>query len=107
MVANQALSRNYVCPNMLDEKRLEIVHTNKIVEGKDSALAAAKRGKDTSLWLAVESLKPYGIISFKIDTDIVSDAELICSNERLLLEPSLELVLGYVAGVNEGNSPSF
>ena len=25
MVANQALSRNYVCPNMLDEKRLEIV----------------------------------------------------------------------------------
>ena len=35
----------------------ELIHTNKIVEGSDSALSAAKKGKDTSLWLAIESLK--------------------------------------------------
>ena len=35
----------------------ELIHTDKVVEGEDSALSAAKKGKDTSLWLAVESLK--------------------------------------------------
>ena len=35
----------------------ELIHTNKVVEGSDSALSAAKKGKDTSLWLAIESLK--------------------------------------------------
>ncbi len=36
---------------------IELFHTDKIVEGEDTALSAAKRGKDTSLWLAIESLK--------------------------------------------------
>ena len=36
---------------------IEITHTNKIVEGEDTALSAAKKGKDTSLWLAIESIK--------------------------------------------------
>ena len=35
----------------------ELIHTDKVVEGEDTALSAAKKGKDTSLWLAVESLK--------------------------------------------------
>ena len=35
----------------------DIIHTDKVVEGEDTPLTAAKRGKDTSLWLAVESLK--------------------------------------------------
>ena len=30
---------------------IEIIHTNKIVEGKDTALSAAKKGKDTSYGL--------------------------------------------------------
>tara|TARA_A100001011_G_scaffold347225_1_gene384142 strand:+ start:474 stop:1484 length:1011 start_codon:yes stop_codon:yes gene_type:complete len=38
-------------------KRFDIIHTDEIVEGEDTALSAAKRGKNTSLWLAVESLK--------------------------------------------------
>ena len=37
--------------------RLKIIHTEKFVKGEDTALSAAKKGKDTSLWLAVESLK--------------------------------------------------
>ena len=35
----------------------EINHTNKIVESTDSPLEAAKKGKDTSMWLAIESVK--------------------------------------------------
>ncbi len=34
-----------------------VIHTDKIVEGKDTPLSAAKKGKDTSLWLAINSLK--------------------------------------------------
>ena len=47
------LIKKYNIPN----KRFELVHTDKIVQAEDTALSAAKRGKDTSLWLAVESLK--------------------------------------------------
>ena len=35
----------------------EIIHTDKNIKGEDSALTAAKRGKDTSMWLAIESVK--------------------------------------------------
>ncbi len=47
------LTKKYNIPKF----RFELVHTDNIVQGEDSALSAAKRGKDTSLWLAVESLK--------------------------------------------------
>ena len=41
----------------LSKNRIDIIHTNNIVEGTDTPLTAAKKGKDTSLWLAVQSLK--------------------------------------------------
>ncbi len=41
----------------LPRERVNLIHADKVVEGKDSALSAAKKGKQTSLWLAVESLK--------------------------------------------------
>ena len=41
----------------ISKDRFELIHTENIVLGEDSALSAAKRGKDTSLWLAIESLK--------------------------------------------------
>ena len=47
------LLKKYSIPN----ERFNLIHTDKVVEGEDSALTAAKRGKNTSLWLAVESLK--------------------------------------------------
>ena len=47
------LIKKYSIPN----ERFILKHTEKVVEGEDSALSAAKKGKDTSLWLAVESLK--------------------------------------------------
>ena len=41
----------------IQKNRINIIHTKNIVENEDSALSAAKKGKDTSLWLALESLK--------------------------------------------------
>ena len=35
----------------------EIVHTENVVKSTDSPLEGAKKGKDTSMWLAVESVK--------------------------------------------------
>ncbi len=42
---------------VLSDDRFDLIHTEKMVEGTDTALSAAKKGKDTSLWLAIESLK--------------------------------------------------
>ena len=41
----------------IDNKFFEIHHTDNKVESTDSPLEAAKRGKDTSMWLAIESVK--------------------------------------------------
>tara|TARA_B100001029_G_C15053141_1_gene452298 strand:- start:1178 stop:2176 length:999 start_codon:yes stop_codon:yes gene_type:complete len=35
----------------------EVFHTENVVEGKDTPLEAAKRGKDTSMWLSIQSVK--------------------------------------------------
>ena len=43
--------------NKLDNKFYEVIHTKNIVESTDSPLEAAKKGKDTSMWLAIESVK--------------------------------------------------
>ncbi len=54
---NQELIGPLIKEYNLSKKRFEIIHTNDVVEGEDTALSAAKRGKKTSLWLAIESLK--------------------------------------------------
>ena len=38
-------------------KNYKIIHTENIIKDSDSPLSAAKKGKDTSMWLSVESLK--------------------------------------------------
>ena len=43
--------------NKINKDFFKIVHTNNIVKSTDSPLEAAKRGKDTSMWLAVDSVK--------------------------------------------------
>ena len=53
--------------NKINKDFYEIVHTNNVVKSTDSPLEAAKKGKDTSMWLAIESVK-------KKDTDIVISA---------------------------------
>ena len=43
--------------NPLDKNSYEIIHTSDKVIGNDTPLGAAKRGKKTSMWLAIESVK--------------------------------------------------
>ncbi len=43
--------------NKIDKKFYKIVNTENYVKSTDSPLEAAKKGKDTSMWLAVESVK--------------------------------------------------
>jgi glycerol-3-phosphate acyltransferase PlsX len=53
--------------NKIDKKNYQIVNTLNKVSSEDSPLEAAKKGKDTSMWLAIESVK-------KKDCDIVISA---------------------------------
>ena len=43
--------------NKIDKNYYEIFNTSNVVKSTDSPLEAAKRGKDTSMWLAIESVK--------------------------------------------------
>ena len=43
--------------NKIDNNFYEIFNTSNVVKSTDSPLEAAKRGKDTSMWLAIESVK--------------------------------------------------
>ena len=43
--------------NKIDNKFYEINHTNEFVKSEDSPLEGAKRGKNTSMWLAIQSVK--------------------------------------------------
>ena len=43
--------------NDIDKKFYEIIHTDDVVKSTDSPLEGAKRGKNTSMWLAVQSVK--------------------------------------------------
>ena len=43
--------------NNLSKDSYDIIHTTDTVKGTDSPLEGAKRGKKTSMWLAVESVK--------------------------------------------------
>jgi len=51
----------------IDKEFYELVHTDQKVQSTDSPLEAAKRGKNTSMWLSIESVK-------NKETDIVISA---------------------------------
>ncbi|MDA9974848.1 phosphate acyltransferase PlsX [Candidatus Pelagibacter sp.] len=48
--------QNYI-NDKLPPSSFEIIHTKDIVKGTDSPLGGAKRGKNTSMWLAIQSVK--------------------------------------------------
>ncbi len=58
---------NNFLKNKIDKKNYQIINTLNKVSSEDSPLEAAKKGKDTSMWLAIESVK-------KKDCDIVISA---------------------------------
>ena len=53
--------------NKIDKGFYEIIHTENAVKSTDSPLEAAKKGKDTSMWLSIDSVK-------KKESDIVISA---------------------------------
>ena len=48
--------QNYVNDH-LPTSSFELIHTKDVVKGTDSPLEGAKRGKNTSMWLAIQSVK--------------------------------------------------
>ena len=48
---------NFLINDKIPKNTFEITHTKDVVKGTDSPLEAAKRGKNTSMWLAIESVK--------------------------------------------------
>ena len=48
---------NKLIENKIEKKYYEIIHTNDVVMSTDSPLEGAKRGKNTSMWLAIQSVK--------------------------------------------------
>ncbi len=52
--------KNRIIPlikNKVNDQFYEIIHTDKVIKSTDSPLEGAKRGKETSMWLAVQSVK--------------------------------------------------
>ena len=54
---NEELINPFIEKYKISKSNIQIKHTKNFVEGSDSALSAAKKGKNTSLWLSIESLK--------------------------------------------------
>ena len=54
---NEKLILPFIDKYKIHHDKFKIIHTEKIIVDTDTALGAAKKGKDTSLWLAMESLK--------------------------------------------------
>ena len=58
---------NNLINNKVNKDHFEIIHTTDVVKSTDSPLEGAKRGKNTSMWLAIDSVK-------KKEADIVVSA---------------------------------
>ena len=54
---NQSLIEPFIKKSKIPDSYYKIINTDKSIKDSDSPLSAAKKGKDTSMWLAVESLK--------------------------------------------------
>jgi len=54
---NQNLINKYIYKTKIDKNSFEIIHTEEKIENEDSPLSGAKKGKNTSMWLAIDSVK--------------------------------------------------
>jgi len=57
LFGNKSLIEDSLRNKKIDIKNFEIIHTENNIKGEDTALAAAKRGKSTSMWMAIDSVK--------------------------------------------------
>ena len=54
---NKSIIEKIILSKSIDKENYELIHTEEKIENEDSPLFAAKRGKNTSMWLAIESVK--------------------------------------------------
>ena len=54
---NQEIIYPLIKSTKISKNSYKIINTKNLIKDSDSPLAAAKKGKDTSMWLAIESLK--------------------------------------------------
>ncbi len=54
---NKKIIEPLIKDTKISNKNYKVIHTENSIKDTDSPLSAAKKGKDTSMWLAVESLK--------------------------------------------------
>ena len=54
---NTEIIEKLISRKNIKKNRYNLIHTKEKIEGEDSALSAAKKGKNTSMWLAIESVK--------------------------------------------------
>ena len=67
LYGDESLLNEKVKKSKLLSENCEIINTNSVIEDYESPLVAAKKGKDSSMWMAIESLK-------KKETDICLSA---------------------------------
>ena len=61
--------RNLVEPIIKNHKithNFELFHTNKKISNDDTALMAAKKGSETSMWLAIDSVKEKNLLEILV-----------------------------------------
>ena len=57
LFGNKKIINPIIENKVINKNNIEIIHTEQKISGEDTAFAAAKRGKTTSMWLAIESVK--------------------------------------------------
>ena len=57
LFGDKNLIKNALINKKINNVSYEIIHTEEYIKNEDSPLTAAKRGKNTSMWLAIESVK--------------------------------------------------
>ena len=85
---NELLKRE-ISKNSMLQQHCEIIHTKDIIFDNESPLAAAKRGKESSMWKTIESLKEKKV-----------DISLSAGNTGALLFIS-RLILNSIDGINK------
>ena len=54
---NKNVIEKIISEKSINKENYELIHTDEKIENEDTALTAAKRGKKTSMWLSIESVK--------------------------------------------------
>jgi len=57
LFGDKNIIENFIINKKIDKNNFEIINTENNVKGEDSPLSAAKRGKKSSMWMSIESVK--------------------------------------------------